>query len=706
MPSIIVVGGGLAGLSATIEAYKNGADVVLIEKQSGLFGNSCKASSGMNALSQYQVVEHIEDSYDAFYKDTMKSGHFGNDPMLVQVLINNSKAALQFLESFGLSLGKLSQCGGHSKPRTHRQMPTDKPSNVGWAIISTLKQYIVEEQNKKSMESYGSIDFQFNSEMTDLIVKDGKVSGIEVNKTTTMVADAVILATGGYCHDYSGYLQQYTPNIINLPTTNGAFALGQGIKIAHKHGAILQDMEFVQIHPTGFIKGENTKFLAPEALRGSGALLINEEGKRFVNELESRDVVTQAIFKQQHVYLLMNQASVDLFGPSTLSFYISKDLFTKYNSIEQVITHMKGSSAVMDNLHSTFTTYGIGVDPFNKAIFPVSYSKDSSEWYIAEITPVIHYSMGGIKINAAGEVLQRVHSGSEVVEQPIIGLYACGETSSKVHGQNRLAGNSLLECVVFGRICGQRSLSTASTNTIQTITLRAKLQLTQSITLFRFDLPSTGAMMNYKVGQYIQYNYKGLKRYYSPISRPDDKGKLDLLIKVNDKGQMSTFFNEMALGEAAQIEGPLGDTQIDFTPQSTTKKLILIAGGTGIAPMIQMIRSVFYHELKMDIHLVYGANEPNELVYKDYLIHKALNHTQLTLTFLVDQPHFAWPVVENEYNKHINYGVGFCTSQLLEQLEGLRDENTKIVICGPYKMCQGLKQTLNDMKVTNYYSYM
>ena len=709
MTKIIVVGGGLAGLSATIEAYRNGANVVLVEKQPGLFGNSCKASSGMNALSHYQVESNITDSFDAFYKDTVTSGHHLNDPALVQVLVSESKSALAFLESFGLNLSKITQCGGHSIPRTHRQPPSEKPSNVGWSIISTLKQYILNEQTTKSNPSFGSIEFKFNSELTDLIMKDGAVVGVEINKSSQLSADAVILATGGYSHDYDGFIAEYTPQFKNLPTTNGNFAVGQGIKIAHKHGAQLQDMQFVQIHPTGFAHGtDQIKFLAPEALRGSGGILINQKGERFVDELASRDIVSEAIFKHtvdNICYLIMNQQAVDLYDAATFAFYANKGFFTKCQNIQELSSFI-GSNVIVDTLQQTFSAYGTN-DAFKKTIFPVLFTDQT--YFVAKITPVIHYSMGGLKINAVGEVLQRIDN-LEPFEQPILGLYAAGETTSKVHGQNRLAGNSLLECVVFGRITGKRASTTNTfNNDFIKLRLRAKLHLSETIKLFRFDLPTTKSVTGCKTGQYIALRNGDITRYYSPVSRPDDFGKLDLIIKVDDKGIMSKYLNEIQLGEHVDIKGPMGELDLDFVGRNKLDSVILICGGTGISPMIQIIRTILHNKYSTTVHLIYGASEPNELVYKDFLIHKALNSNgQIKVTLLVDQPHFAWPVMSCEaVNVPVSYGVGFCTQMLLESVLGTSaGKKNKIVICGPWKMCVGMKELMKKMEIEDYYSYM
>ncbi|KAJ1524680.1 NADH-cytochrome b5 reductase, partial [Nowakowskiella sp. JEL0078] len=145
---VVVVGGGLAGLTAAIEAARGGAAVTLLEKEKNVGGNSAKASSGINsAVSKYQVQLQIHDSVEDFQKDTLKSGGGTSIPSLVEVLTNSSKEALEWIESFGLKLDYISHCGGHSASRTHRESPRadGKPAPVGWDIIKTLKEYISKE---------------------------------------------------------------------------------------------------------------------------------------------------------------------------------------------------------------------------------------------------------------------------------------------------------------------------------------------------------------------------------------------------------------------------------------------------------------------------------------------------------------------------------------------------------------------------------
>jgi len=292
MNRVIVVGGGLAGLSAAIEAYNAGASVVLIDKMKSFGGNSAKATSGINgAHTKYQIESNINDSIQEFEKDTLSSGEGLSDPSLVKILVDSSNEAIEWLSSFQLVLSAISQCGGHSKPRTHREPPLadGKPAPIGWDIIKTLTAHIKEF----SSERFQTI---FEARATKFLYENDRVVGVEYETATKEKAElrgeAVVMATGGYCCDRSedSLLLEYAPSKAKLATTNGPFAVGDGIRMGKAIGAKLILMDKVQVHPTGFVDPQDpnnpVKFLGPEALRGCGGIMLNSEGKRFINELD------------------------------------------------------------------------------------------------------------------------------------------------------------------------------------------------------------------------------------------------------------------------------------------------------------------------------------------------------------------------------------------------------------------------------------
>uniref|UniRef100_A0A7S4NZB9 fumarate reductase (NADH) n=1 Tax=Paramoeba aestuarina TaxID=180227 RepID=A0A7S4NZB9_9EUKA len=276
-------------------------------------------------------------------------------------------------------------------------------------------------------------------------------------------ADAVILTTGGYSFN-SEMIKQYAPHIAHLSTTNGSFAMGEGIDLAAPLTPALRLMDQIQVHPTSFVDpndiNSHFRILAPEALRGSGGILLNHEGKRFVNELGLRDYVTKQIFEHCRpikeggpvvAYLLLSQEAADLFQKPNLGFYIFKKLVKEYSSVKTFGEEFGIDVAVIEESLKVYNQKKKeGGDEFGKKTFPAAFSVDEPV-YAMMITSGIHYTMGGLQTNSNCEV-ESTHNN-----EPIPGLFAAGEVTGGLHGANRLGGNSLLECTVFGRMAGQQA---------------------------------------------------------------------------------------------------------------------------------------------------------------------------------------------------------------------------------------------------------
>ena len=460
---LIIIGGGLAGLTAAYESNMKSnisLNIALIEGLSDIGGNSNRATSGINLLeTEPQRRKNIIDNYTIFYQDTMKSGKNINDPLLVSTFINGTKTLYDYYtNNFDIDITLLGQLGGHSVARTHR--PTDSNFVIGSYLISKVSQ-VVKNSNK--------ITIYYNSTLTELLKNENnnEVYGLKYkrnNESTDnkIYCDAIILTSGGYGHDFGddGLLKEFVPEYMNFPTTNGEQTVGSGVKLGRKIGAQLIDMKQVQIHPTGFVDPKNRynkkKFLAPELLRGVGGILINENGQRFCNELGTRDYVTEKVLQnckkqdtdeidQYESYLLMNQEMANEFGNN---FYFYKDV---QGFIEEHSNFSELSKSVgidYNNLEKTINSYNEAfekkLDEFNKTTFPYKFNLNDTI-YSMIITPSIHYTMGGLKINNKAEVL-------DVNNKTIKGLFGAGEVTGGVHGGNRLGGNSLAECGVYGRI--------------------------------------------------------------------------------------------------------------------------------------------------------------------------------------------------------------------------------------------------------------
>ena len=460
---IIIVGSGLAGLSVAYEAnnISNGKlKICVIEQESKYGGNSMKATSGINMLnSPIQKKENVKDSYDLFYNDTRISGKYINNAELVSTLVNDSTDIYNFFTKQKADLSKLGILGGHSVKRTLR--PEKIP--VGFHLTSTTY---------NNIQKLNNIDIKLNSTVTNLIYSknDNIVKGVyyytsdNKYKEKFLKSKTVILATGGFGHDFSeedSLLKKYVPKLMKFPTTNGPQTKGIGMKIAIKIGAAVVDMEEVQLHPTGFVdlndRYDNHKILAPELIRGVGAILINQNGKRFCNELGPRDYVSQRIIKncnlahtdiikQYEAFVILNQEGIDEYGGNIL-FYVNKGLLRKY-TIENFCDEFKlNYTQVILTLEQYNKDCDSKIDEFGKTVFPRKFNL-SNYIYAGIVSPSIHYTMGGIKINKDGEI---INDDGKVIK----GLYGAGEVTGGVHGGNRLGGNSLLECAVFGRRCAR-----------------------------------------------------------------------------------------------------------------------------------------------------------------------------------------------------------------------------------------------------------
>lgn len=485
---ILIVGGGLAGLSAAHEAYLRGANVVLFDKQGFLSGNSGKATSGINgALTRTQVKSSIQDSVEQFYDDTMKTAKDRANPALIKVLTYHSADAVHWLqEIFDLDLSIVSRLGGHSQPRTHRGKDAKFPGMaITYKLLETLENLADEFPERVAIMK--------NTQVIDLLIDDNdssSVLGVKYKDLKTkqkgVLQGPVILATGGYAADFTknSLLRKYRPDIIDLPSTNGTHATGDGQKIVMKNSGMGIDMDKVQVHPTGLIDYNDTDviegrkqprhlFLGAEALRGEGGIILNNKGERFCDELGTRDYVSGEMEKQENLgngplRLVLNEQS-----EQKLEFHIKHyEQRSLMRSVlgKQLSEEMK---VPIKKLQETLDSYNKAAnleidDPFGKKYFPTTpfLISEEGKYHVAFVTRVLHFTMGGIKINDKSQV---IHKGD--LEAPFKGLYAAGEVAGGVHGHNRLGGSSLLACVVYGRLAADqassflmRNLSSASSS--------------------------------------------------------------------------------------------------------------------------------------------------------------------------------------------------------------------------------------------------
>ena len=428
---IVIVGAGGAGMTAAIKATEAGKKVLLVEKMPYAGGNTTRATGGMNAAeTHYQKEQGIDDTVEQYVKDTMEGGHNLNDPALVQALAEGSAPAIDWLDSIGAQLPKIAFTGGSTNARAHA--PEDG-SAVGIYLVSAFKKQL-EEKN---------IPVLYDTTVTEIIMKDGRAVGVKANSETadyTINAKAVILATGGF----GGNEQMIVENNADLAgyvSTNAPGATGDGIVMAQAVGADVVDMDQIQLHPT---VEQRTRMLITEAVRGNGAILVNKEGKRFVNEMETRDFVSAAEIKQTDgcAYVIFDQNLRD--NVAAVEKYFGIGIVTEGATIEDLAGEIGLDPAV---LSKTLADWNKAVanqkDPEFGRTTAMDADLSTAPYYAILIAPGIHHTMGGLKIDVNGEVLN-------TKGKAIPGLFAAGEVTGGVHGGNRLGGNAVADVVVFG----------------------------------------------------------------------------------------------------------------------------------------------------------------------------------------------------------------------------------------------------------------
>ena len=481
---VVVVGAGGAGMTAAITAAGEGKSVVVLESQSMVGGNSVRATGGMNAAKtvyqdenefgesagvektlktaaeKYADNETITalaktvseqwaayqanptgyfDSVELMELDTMIGGKGINDPELVETLCANSADAIDWLDEHGITLHNVSSFGGASVKRIHRPVNAEgKTVSVGSYMIPLLQENC-EKAGVKMMLDTTATEILTDANGAAVGVKATGASG----ETVTVNAKAVVLATGGFGANLD-MVVKYKPELKGFMTTNAPGIQGQGIEMAQAIGAATVDMDQIQIHPT---VEANTAALITEGLRGDGAILINEEGKRFIDEVGTRDVVSAAEIAQTGSYswLVVDQAMVD--ASSVIQGYIKKGYTVTGATYEELGKAMGVDAAAFAETMEKWNGYVEAKnDPdFGRTSF--ANKLDTAPYYAIKVTAGVHHTMGGLKINANTEVL---NEKGEVIP----GLFAAGEVTGGVHGANRLGGNAVADFTVFGRIAG------------------------------------------------------------------------------------------------------------------------------------------------------------------------------------------------------------------------------------------------------------
>ncbi|MEJ6399885.1 flavocytochrome c [Nicoliella lavandulae] len=437
---LIIVGAGSTGLVAALQAHELGLKPVILEKMDRLGGNSNRASSGMNAAeTETQLHHHIVDSYEAFYNDTFIGGDKQNNKAMLRYFTTHAALAVDWLSDHGIELDDVTITGGMHTKRTHR--PSSMAPIGNYLVTSFLK--LIEAAG---IPVFNQVDVK------QLLTTNGRIDGVNAQDRDGNVhqihAKAVVLATGGFGAS-KAIIGKYRQDLVHYRTTNQPGATGDGLKLATDVGAGLVDMNKIQVHPT--VQQDNDHaFLIGEAVRGEGAILVDADGKRFVNELDTRKNVTDAINRLAHpsAYLVFNQGVRD--HAKAIDFYDSIGLVIHGATIDELAQNI---GAPASELTQTIKHWNQAVANHDDEQFHRSTGMDrdlsQGPYFAIHVAPAVHYTMGGIKVNQLTQVL--TDAG-----QPIAGLFAGGEVAGGLHGDNRIGGNSIAETVIFGRQAGQQ----------------------------------------------------------------------------------------------------------------------------------------------------------------------------------------------------------------------------------------------------------
>ncbi len=482
---VLIVGAGLAGMRAAV-AIPSHLNVGIISKVHPVRSHSVAAEGGINAAI------HPDDSWEGHMYDTVKGSDWLGDQDAIEILCKSAPEDIMTLEKMGALFSRTAE--GHIAQRNFGGLGYPRTCYVadrtGHALVHLLYERLVKSPVKVYEEWY----------VTSLIVEEGICCGVVALNLFTgelqeIQAKSIILATGGYGRVYH-------------ISTNGLINTGDGMAMAYEAGVPLQDLEFVQFHPTTL---KSTGILITEGARGEGGYLFNSRGERFMEkyapnamELASRDVVSRAEFEE-----IMAGRGVD-------------------GCVMLDLRHL-GKQKIMEKLPQIWElslTYA-GVDPIEAPI---------------PITPGVHYSMGGIPTNIN-------------CETPMPGLFAAGEcASASVHGANRLGGNALMETIVFGRRAGEYAAQYADEHALQNISDRhLKSQIKKIETLMSQQDGEKIGIVREEIGKTMAEHF-GISRTQERMEK--GKEKLAALrtripnISLQDKGKI---FN-LELIEALQLQ--------------------------------------------------------------------------------------------------------------------------------------------------------
>lgn len=447
---VIVIGSGLAGTAAACEAAGKGAQVILLEKMEYNGGNSALAGGGYacwdSGLKLRQKLGLGEDSWQLHMEDTIRAGKNLSNPALVEVLAKGAPSGLDWLVGIGVQFKDvLVKLGGYSAYRSYQ------------AAISGKQMMDL----AKAAAEHNGVHYAYGCTVTGFLrEEDGPVIGVSWQQGNTngviLARKGIVIASGGFSRDVE-MRTAYCPELgVSYNCSNHFGATGEVIRSAQAIGAEVVDMDYIQLYPCANPVSGSVDRWAFYCYSGAGfgMLYVDGTGARFINELDRRDALADIQLSrcEKPTWAIMNQKIADQLGMTEkeISNGLRFNRMRSGNTIAALANDMGADAGILERTvraHNEMIAGG-GADEFGKTNNGSLTPMESGPFYAISQWPSVHYTMGGLRIDTKARVLDQDH-------RPIPRLFAAGEACGGVHGANRMGGNALAECVVFGRIAGQ-----------------------------------------------------------------------------------------------------------------------------------------------------------------------------------------------------------------------------------------------------------
>ena len=463
-PDVIVVGAGFSGMNAALEAAENGAKVMLIDKNSEMGGSIRYAGGTLSAAgAKMQIDAGVEDSEENFIADIDKMGGGMNIPELTVKHVSKAAEAVDWIDSLGANFGD----------RQPKQPAT-------YDAFGIAREYRVEGKGKEMVElvrpllekkvEEGTVEILLETEVKDIIIEEGAVTGVQLTDGTEYKSKSVVLATGGYGHNEE-MLNEY--NYKNVLTNSPEFVTGDGYKFALKAGAKLNNMDYLPAYPGG-VPVSSSGFVRSVTANNTAypnTIWVDSNAERQMNEFENLDSEKKSFWASAPdniVWMLFDQKVVDTQDPlfqddegwKTFNAELEKgEVVFKAETVEELAKIM---SVDATKLQETIDAYNKGIetgnDPFGRTD---ERTPIEAPYYAVKTIPYVLLTKGGPIMNTSAQTL-------DTNGNPIPGLFQCGELAggANVGGAANIGGLANTSCIVWGKIAGTNAASYALSGTI------------------------------------------------------------------------------------------------------------------------------------------------------------------------------------------------------------------------------------------------